>query len=99
LEGYRIEALIRCTMRGLHNRVWPHRGDRRRQAGQAVDADETHIGDATVAQLGEHAHPVLRALTVLADPHAQHVFRALEIDPDHHVDRPVGHHPVPDLDP
>ena len=43
------------------------------QALQAVADDEEHVLDAAVAQVGEHAHPELRALPAGAGPQPEDV--------------------------
>ena len=53
---------------------------------------------AAVAQVGEHAHPELRALTAGAGPQPEDVALAGQADPDRGVERPVGDLPVADLD-
>jgi hypothetical protein len=77
----------------------PHRLDRLRQALEAVADYEAHIGGATILDLGQHPHPVLRALSVavLAGPQPEHVAGAVDGDRERDVDRPVSHVPVPDL--
>jgi hypothetical protein len=57
-----------------------------------------HIGDAAVAQLGQHAHPVLSAFAAGSNPQPDHVAFAFAVDGEHDVDRPVGDLPVADLD-
>src|SRR5439155_23868040 len=59
---------------GLHGRVGPRRADRVRQALEAVATHDQRVGDATVAELGEHGHPLLRALTAgRTEPEAEDV--------------------------
>src|SRR5690606_21214374 len=69
---------------GLHDRLRPGRGDRLRQARQAVAAHDEHVAHATVANFGEHSGPELRALGLL-DPHTQDPFPAVHVDPDYQV--------------
>jgi len=60
--------------------------DRLREAGQTVGADEEHVLDAAVPELGHHARPEAGAFG-LFDPEAQAVAGALQRDPDRDVDR------------
>jgi hypothetical protein len=48
---------------GLHDRLGPHVGDHLGEALQPVADHKEHVAHATVAEVGEHAHPELRALT------------------------------------
>ncbi len=41
---------------------------------EAVADQEEHVGDAAVADVGEHAHPELRTLTAGAGPQSQDVL-------------------------
>ena len=52
---------------------------------EAVGADEEHVLDAAVAQIGEHARPEAGALGLL-DPQAKHVTFALERNADSDID-------------
>src|SRR5207253_1035577 len=61
------------------------RVDRLRETGQAAGANEEHVLDAAVSQLGQHARPEAGALGLL-DPEAQAVTLAVERDPDRDVD-------------
>ena len=83
---------------GLHDRLRPHVADDLGQAFQAVADQEEHVPHAAVAQVGEHAHPELRALAAGAGPQPEDVLVAVQGDPDRGVDRPVGDLPVADLD-
>ena len=84
---------------GLHDRGRPHRVDTVGQALQAVADQEEHIRHTAVAQLGQHYHPKLcRLPAAVAEPHAQDVLMALQIDPDRGIDGPVGDLAVADLD-
>ena len=49
-------------------------------------------------QVGQHAHPELRALPAGAGPQPEDVLLPGQGDADRGVDRPVGDLPVPDLD-
>src|SRR5207302_8986355 len=64
--------------------------DRLREAGQAVGADEEHVLDAAVAELGHDARPEAGALGLL-DPEAEAVAFAVERHPDRDVDRLLAH--------
>src|SRR5262249_54964697 len=69
------------------------------QALQPVAAHDERIGDAAVAQLGEYAHAKLGAFTTRgADPRAEHIAFAVQVDAHGHVDGPVGDVTVADLD-
>ncbi len=46
---------------GLHDRQRPRRRDPVGEPFQSVAADDAHVGDATVLDLGEHRQPVLRS--------------------------------------
>src|SRR6266508_830243 len=70
---------------GLVDRLREDGVDRLREAAEAVGADEQHVLDATVAQLGEHARPEARPFGLL-DPEAEAVAFALERDADRDVD-------------
>ena len=59
---------------GLVDRLREDGVDRLREAGEAVGADEQHVLDAAVAQLGQHARPEAGALGLL-DPEAEAVAR------------------------
>jgi hypothetical protein len=83
---------------GLHHRLREHRGDRVRQAGEAVTAGDQDVAQPAIAQLREDRVPELRTLG-LGDPAAERVLAALDVDPDDQVraldrDRAL----VPDLD-
>jgi hypothetical protein len=51
-----------------------------------------------IAQVGEHAHPELRALPTRASPQPQDVLLTGQGHPDRCVDGPVRDLPVTDLD-
>ena len=73
--------------------------DRLRQPLQAVAADDQRVLEAAVSELGQHRRPLLRALTARrAQPEAEHVALAVEVDADRDVDRPVRDLRAPDLD-
>src|SRR6266545_4096382 len=75
---------------GLVHRLREDGVDRLREAGQPVGADEEHVLDAAVAQIGEHARPEAGALALL-DPEAETVALALERDADSDVDGLLAH--------
>ena len=84
---------------GPHGGRGPGRLDRVGQAFEAVAAHDQHVFDASVAQLSEHPQPVLGALAVaVADPDAQHMLAAVEIDAHSEIGGPVGDVAVADLD-
>ena len=76
----------------------PHVPNHLGQTLQAIADHEEGVLDASVAQVGQHAHPELRALTAGAGPQPQHVLLPGQADPDRGVDRPVGDLAVTDLD-
>lgn len=59
-------------------------GNGLREAGQIVHTGDQNVLNATVLQLIEYTQTVFGRL-MLADPHAQHVLVAIQIDPDDHV--------------
>jgi len=65
---------------GLHDRLRPHVRHHLREAFQPVADHEEHVLDPTVAQIGEHAHPELGALTTGAGPQAEDVLISVEGD-------------------
>ena len=76
---------------GLHDRGRPDRVHTVGQAFQTVADQEEHISDAAVAELGQHRHPELGRLpAAVAEPHAEDVLVALQIDPDRGIDGPVA---------
>src|SRR6266542_2873303 len=75
---------------GLVDRLREDAVDRLRETGEAVRADEEHVGDAAVAELGQEARPEAGPLRLL-DPEAEAVALALERDPDRHVDSLLAH--------
>ena len=83
---------------GLHGGLRPGGLDRLGEAGQPVAADDQHVADAAVAQLGADPGPELRALGGL-DPDPEHVLDPVQVDPDGDVRGLVADLvPVPDLD-
>src|SRR5207245_10966702 len=70
---------------GLIDRLREDGVDRLRETGQPVSADEEHVLDAAVAEIGEHARPEAGAFALL-DPEAETVARPLERDADRDVD-------------
>ena len=64
--------------------------DRLGEAGEAVGADEEHVPDAAVSELGQHARPEAGALGLL-DPKAEAITFALEGDADRDVDGLLAH--------
>ena len=83
---------------GLDDRLGPGRGDRLGEAGQPVAADDQHVLDAAVGQLGADPGPELRALGGL-HPDPQDVLDPVQVDPDGDVRGAVAHvRPVADLD-
>ena len=84
---------------GLHGRLGPGEPDRLRQPLEAVAADDQRVLEAAVSQLGQHRRPLLGALTARrAEPEAEHVAFAVEVDADRDVDRPVRDLRAADLD-
>src|SRR6266508_3897105 len=75
---------------GLVDRLREDSVDRLRETGEAVRADEEHVGDAAVAELDQDARPEAGPLRLL-DPEAEAVALALERDPDRHVDGLLAH--------
>ncbi len=74
----------------LHGDLGPHGPDGFGQALEAIAARYEHVGDATVAELGEHRHPLLRAFAAgRSEPQPKHVALAVHVDPDGHVHGPV----------
>ena len=69
-----------------------------RAARCAVAADDAHIGDTTVLDLGEHRQPVLGSLAALAGPQPKDVAVTVDGDTNGHLDRPVGDLAIADLD-
>ena len=65
---------------------------------EPVADQEEHVLHAAVADVGQHAHPELRALTAGPGPQPQDVLLAGQGDPDRGIDRPVRDLPVADLD-
>jgi hypothetical protein len=77
-------------MQGLVDGLREDGVDRLGEAGQPVGADEEHVLDAAVPELGHDARPEAGTLALL-DPEAEAVARPLERDPDRGVDRPLAH--------
>ena len=67
------------------------------RAGAIADHEESVL-DAAVAQVGQHTHPELRALTAGAGPQPQHVLLPGQADPDRRIDGPIGDLAVTVLD-
>src|SRR5205823_8255882 len=69
-------------------------------SGRPVRPSQTtmHIADTAILDLGEHPRPPLGALTTVAGPQTQHVPTAVHGDRQGHVDGPVRHLTIPDLD-
>ena len=83
----------------LDLRPGPRRPDRIRESLQSVAADDEGVGDAAVAQLGQHGAPELRSFAAgWSDPHAEHLAFTVQVDAHGHIDGPVGDVPVTDLD-
>src|SRR6266508_3867077 len=70
---------------GLVDRLREDGVDRLRETGEAVGADEEHVLDAAVAQVGHHTRPEAGALALL-DPEAEAVTLPFEGDADRDVD-------------
>src|SRR5262249_22793879 len=68
---------------GLHVRGRPHRTNGIGQTFEPVAAHDEGVGDAPVAELGEHGHPELGALPAAggAHPQAQDVPLAVRLTP------------------
>ena len=63
-----------------------------------VADDEEHVLHATVPDVGEHGHPVLRGLPVaVAGTHRQDVLAAIEVDRDRGIERLRADLPVTDF--
>lgn len=74
----------------LNDRSRPGRLDRLGKPGQAVTTHDQGVGDAAVAQLGEHPGPELRALRGL-HPDPEYVFHPVNVDTDPDMGRLVTH--------
>ena len=70
----------------LRHRVREYRAQAVGQPRHAVHAHEQHVLDAALAQLVEHAHPVVRALGLL-HPQPEHVLAPGQVVGDYRVDR------------
>jgi hypothetical protein len=81
----------------LHVCLGPDLADRVGQALQSVAGDDAHVGHTAVAWFGPGGQPVLSALAAGADPQAEHVAFAGQVDPDRHVHGPVGHRTAANL--
>ena len=81
----------------LGDRRRPGLRDRVGQAFQAVAHHDAHVTHTAVAYLGQHAQPVLGALTAVAGPQAQDVPTAVAGDRESDVDRPVRDLTIADL--
>ncbi len=66
------------------------RFDGLREAFQAIHAHQVDIAHASVAKLGQHIQPELRAF-IGGCPQSQHFFPALQIDSQRHVNGAVFH--------
>ena len=66
---------------GLHGGLRPGRLDRLGEPGEPVAADDQHVPDAAVGELGADPGPELRALGGL-DPDPQDVLDAVHVDAD-----------------
>src|SRR6266511_3451173 len=75
---------------GLVDRLREDGVDRLREAGQPVGADEEHVLDAAVTEIGEHARPEAGAFALL-DPKPETVAGALERDANGDVDGLLAH--------
>src|SRR5438093_8037624 len=75
---------------GLVDRLREDGVDRLWEAREAVGADEEHVPDASVAELGHDARPEAGAFGLL-DPEAEAVAFAVERDADRDVDRLLAH--------
>ncbi|GAA4391117.1 hypothetical protein GCM10023153_08640 [Ornithinibacter aureus] len=99
LEAYRRLLRTRCTTHVCTSASGQVARIASGRPLEAVAADDAHVEDATVSQIGEHVHRLLRALpTGGADPHPQHVPLTLEGDAHGHVHRPVPDVAVTDLE-
>ena len=83
-----------CTVASGHGR-----SDRFRQAPQPGTAHDQRVSEAAVAQFGEHGRPLFGALAACgAQPQAQHVSFAGQVDPDGDAHAPVGDLGAADFD-
>ena len=90
-EQYRIELRIRCTTQ-VWTVAWGHTAfDGVTETGQSVATDDQHIGHAPVLELGDNPEPELGAFVAFAEPEAQNMFVAVDIDGHCDIDGPVHH--------
>src|SRR3990172_8055589 len=82
----------------LCDRLRPDLADRVGQPFETVADDDAHVVHAAVADLGEHAQPVLRAFAAVAGPQAKDVASTIDGHGQGDVDGPVRDLPVTDLD-
>ena len=68
----------------------PGRLDRFGKAGEPVAADDQHVLDAAVGQLGAHTGPKLRALAGL-NPDPEHVFDPVHVHTHRYMGSLVAH--------
>jgi hypothetical protein len=73
---------------GLHRGGRPGRLDRLGKPGQPITTDDEHVAYPTVAQLGAHPSPKLRALTGL-HPDPEHVLGSVKVDTHRNMRGPV----------
>jgi hypothetical protein len=98
LEAIRKVLRIRWMMQVCTVVNAPHVPDDLGQPLEVVADHEEHVAGAAGPDVGEHAHPELRAFAAGAGPQPEHVLLAGQGDPDGGVDRPVGDLAVADLD-
>lgn len=68
----------------LNHGSWPSCFDCLRQAFEPITADDEHIPDATIGQVGTYLRPK-RCAFFFRDPQSQDVFDPVDINPDGHV--------------
>ena len=76
---------------GLDRCLGPYRFDGVTETGQSVATDDQHIGHAPVLELGDNPEPELGAFVAFAEPEAQNMFLAVDIDGHCDIDGPVHH--------
>src|SRR6185312_2226479 len=69
----------------------------RAREASSVAHEHAHICDTAVLNLGEHVHPVLRALPAVPGPQPEDLANPLAGHGQSHVDRVVRHLTVADL--